>query len=100
MGRGRTFNPEHTRLIVRWYGRTGSTRATAAHLRCSRGTVLRHLRHAVYAPSFIMGDAPMTSLEHPYTARAIATFLGYKADNPTGEALLALELIERKQELR
>ena len=40
------LDPEHTKLILRWYERTGSTRKTAKQLRCSRGMVLRHLRAA------------------------------------------------------
>jgi hypothetical protein len=41
---GRTQRrPEHTLLIVRWYEKLGSTYAVAAHLRCDRKTVRRHL---------------------------------------------------------
>jgi DNA invertase Pin-like site-specific DNA recombinase len=40
------LDPKHTVLIVRWYEKLGSTRAVAKHLRCSRTTVIKHLRLA------------------------------------------------------
>jgi DNA invertase Pin-like site-specific DNA recombinase len=42
----RTLKPKDTALVVKWYAIHGSTRKTAKYLRCSRGTVLRHLRAA------------------------------------------------------